>query len=75
LEREDEEEDISCYFMTLRKRDVTGNRKRKHYMARGEQLALEEVVVVVDVVVVAAAAAVFVLDDDDDSFFLLHQVI
>jgi hypothetical protein len=43
LGREDEEEDISCYYMNLRKRDVTGNRKRKYYITRGEQLALEEV--------------------------------
>jgi len=43
LGREDEEEDIGCYCMILRKRDVTENRKRKHYIARGEQLALEEV--------------------------------
>jgi hypothetical protein len=29
-QREDEEEDISSYLMTLKKREDTGNLKRKH---------------------------------------------
>ena len=28
--REDEEEDVNSYWMTLRKREDTGNRKSKH---------------------------------------------
>jgi hypothetical protein len=33
--------DISSYWMTLRKREDTGNRKRKHYIALCEELPLE----------------------------------
>jgi hypothetical protein len=37
-----EEEDISSYWMTLRKRKDSGNLKRKHYMVMCEEIALEE---------------------------------
>jgi hypothetical protein len=40
--RQDEEEDVSSYWMTLRKRECTGNWKGKHKMAVSAELALEE---------------------------------
>ena len=40
--REDEEEDVSNYWMTLRKREDNGNSKRKHQIALSGELALEE---------------------------------
>ena len=39
---EDEEEDVSSYYMTLRKGEDTGNWKIEHYMALCGELALEE---------------------------------
>jgi hypothetical protein len=38
--RKDEEEDAICYRITLRKRDDTGKRKRKHLMALCGELAV-----------------------------------
>jgi hypothetical protein len=40
--REDEEENVSSYWMTLRKGEDSGNRKRKHKMALCVELTLEE---------------------------------
>jgi hypothetical protein len=40
--REDEEENVSSYWMILRKREDTGNRKRKHWMAHCVDLNWEE---------------------------------
>jgi hypothetical protein len=34
--------DVSSYRTTLRKSEDTGNRKRKHYIKRRGELALEE---------------------------------
>ena len=44
--QEDLEEDISSYWMKLRKQKVTGNGKRKHYsyIALPGELAVEEAV-------------------------------
>jgi len=39
---EGEEEGVSSYWMTLRKKKDTGNWKRKHYIALCGELALEE---------------------------------
>jgi len=33
---------VSSYWMTLRKREDTGNRKRKYYIAHCGELALED---------------------------------
>jgi len=38
--REDEEEGVSSYGMTLRKREDFGNWKRKHWIALCRELAL-----------------------------------
>jgi hypothetical protein len=39
---EDEEEDVSNYWMTSRKREDTGNRKRKHSIALCGELSSED---------------------------------
>jgi len=39
---EDKKEDLSSYWMTLRKRKCCGTLKRKHYTALCGELALEE---------------------------------
>ena len=41
---EDEKEDVSSYWMTLRKRQDTGSWKRKHRIALRWELTLEEAV-------------------------------
>ena len=40
--QEDEEEDVSSYWMTLREGESTRNWKNKHYTALCEKLNLEE---------------------------------
>jgi hypothetical protein len=37
-----QEKDVSSYWMTLRKRQDTGNLKRKHYIALSVERALED---------------------------------
>jgi hypothetical protein len=39
---EDEEEDVSNYWKTLRKQEYTGIWRRKHYFPLSEELTLEE---------------------------------
>ena len=41
---EDEKEEVSRWWMTLRKREVTGNLKKKHQIALCGELFLEEAV-------------------------------
>ena len=41
-QREDEQADANSYWMTLRKREGTGNRKRQHWIALCGKLALAE---------------------------------
>jgi hypothetical protein len=40
--QEDEEQNVSSYWMILRKRQDAGNRKRKYYIALFGELALED---------------------------------
>ena len=40
--REDKEEEVSSYWMTLKKRGDTGNWNRKHWIALHGELAWEE---------------------------------
>jgi hypothetical protein len=42
--REDEKKGLRSYWMTLRRREVTGYLKRKHYIALCGELDLEEAV-------------------------------
>ena len=44
IEVKDYEEDITSFWMTLRKGEDTGNRKRKYQKVLYGELALEEVV-------------------------------
>jgi hypothetical protein len=40
--QEDEGEDVSSYWIAIRKRGDTGTRKRKHNIVLGGELAFEE---------------------------------
>jgi len=40
--REEDEEDVNSYWITLRKGDNTGNGKWKHYIALCGELALDD---------------------------------
>jgi len=40
--REENEEDVSSYCMTLRRREYPGNSRRKNYFALAEELPSEE---------------------------------
>jgi hypothetical protein len=42
--REDDEKEVSSYWMNLRKKENTGNWKKKHQIALCGELALEEIV-------------------------------